>query len=163
MSLRLAAAQPALQVEPTAVPPDPAVSIAVVPAGQDELFAEIFGRGEVLPGECRWLRGEGDGRTVRTTYGCPDGEVVFELRHPSQLKSPTFRTKKFAGVLLAGLPPAGLADALRARIEDREAAFEWAWISAPPRRYSRGVLMVVVPLLALIALWSMLRRRRSAA
>lgn len=132
----------------------------MVPTGQDDLLAAMFGRGEVLPGECRWLRGEGDRRVVRTAYGCPGGEVVFELRHPDDAPEAVMRTRKFALVLLTGTPPPGLADSLLARIGEREAGFEWAWIGPPPPGYSRQVVLVAAFLLVLLALWAFLRRRR---
>jgi hypothetical protein len=98
---------------------------AVIPAGQDELLAQMLGRAETLPGECRFAGGGAERGVIRATYSCPSGEIVFELRHPDAAPGAPFHTVRFAITPTRGTPPPGFADALLARIRAREAAFEW--------------------------------------
>src|SRR5437870_1606738 len=63
----------------------------VIPAGQDDLLAEMLGRGGALPGQCTLATGEVDRTIIKATYACPGGEVVFELRHPG--KAPATATQ----------------------------------------------------------------------
>src|SRR5438552_2155631 len=56
---------------------------AVVPPGQEEVMAAMFGRGAMLPAGCAFAGGQADGAVIRAAYACPSGAVVFALVHPS--------------------------------------------------------------------------------
>jgi hypothetical protein len=107
---------------------------AVVPPGQEEILSDILGRGVELPGTCKFAGAEADASVIRSTYACPKGAVVFELRHPTEAGSGATKTSEFAVTLKSGSPPAGLVDALASHIRSREAAFTWQWIGASPTR-----------------------------
>ena len=105
---------------------------AVVAPGQEDLLAEMLGRGAALPGECAFAGGTVGGGAITGTYQCPDGEVVFELRSPSTAPAASERTARFAITLLKGSPPPTLAAALKSRIVSRETAIEWMQLAPPP-------------------------------
>jgi hypothetical protein len=135
---------------------------AVIPAGQEELLVEMLGRGVTLA-ECKLTSGEVDHAIIKATYACPEGEVVFELRHPDKAPANATRTARFAITLLSGSPPAGLADALTSRIRSRETAFEWKLLESGPERSSPALLLLAAAgILGLAVLGWALRRRRSA-
>lgn len=135
---------------------------AVVPAGREELLADMLGRGASLPGGCQFKSGEVEYSLVKGVYACPAGEVVVELMHPSEVPPSAATTDRFALTVSRGGAPDGLVDALVARIRAREAEFEWDWISAPEQQSSplaRGPLIVGL-LMAVAVLGFVLRRRR---
>jgi hypothetical protein len=137
---------------------------AVVPAGQEELLAQMLGKGETLPGDCKLSEGKVDYKTVKATYACSSGDVVFELSHPSQAARDAVRTDRFALTLESGSPPDGLLPALVSHIRSREASFEWKLLEAPPpgAHGSNGILFVVAGLLAIALLGWIVRSRSSA-
>ncbi len=111
----LAAAEPAASPNP------------MIPPGQEDLLAEMLGRGVTLAG-CN-LTGAGVEYTiVEATYACPEGEAVFDLAHPSTASPSAIQTAQFAITLQSGSPPHSLADALVSSIRAREDAFEWEWL-----------------------------------
>lgn len=141
--------------------PDP---VAVVPPGQEDFFADMLGRGASLPGGCTLSGGQIDGQTVRATYNCTGGEVVFELVHPDLAERGATKTKRFAIVLKRGAAPDGLVADVASRIRAREATFEWKWLGTPRSRRSPGWIMVLAAagFLAIAALlWVIHRARRS--
>jgi len=100
----------------------------VVPPGQEDLVAEMLGRGEELAG-CRLVQVDMHPSAIEGTYRCRevhDG-VMLVLAYPSTDPGATFSTLKFA-VTTHGPAPAGLLDALRRRILQHEAG--WSWLSA---------------------------------
>jgi len=131
----------------------------VVPTGQDELIADMLGRGATLPGGCKFDAGDVNGSVIRSTYTCPSGNVVLELRHPTKAPPGALRTDQFAITVHAGSPPAGLQDALAALIRTREATFKWLIVSGSARPHVPITLILIggIVLLALAA--SVLRRR----
>jgi hypothetical protein len=136
----------------------------VVPPGQEELLADMLGRGETLPGQCRFGSGQVSGQVVLGTYTCPGGEVVVELRHPSTAATDNPRTERFAVAVRSGTAPAELTTALVERIRAREGDFEWVSRSQPaPAAASGRRYPVFAALLAAALLFWVLRRRRSAA
>jgi hypothetical protein len=156
---------PAALGQTEANPPAPAAGDAgeVIPPGQEALLAQMLGQGATLPGECRFTGGEANGPLVRSTYTCANGEVVFELRHPSDASTAAARTAKFALIVRSGSPPPGLIDAVVSLIRSHEATFEWNEIHPPSRRPSLGrILLPGAGLLGIAALGWALRRRRSA-
>src|SRR5947208_3265485 len=84
----------------------------VIPPGQEELLADMLGRGATLPGQCSFANGGVERTTVKAAYTCPGGEVVFELHHPSKAPAGATQTARFAVTVRAGSPPAGMAEAL---------------------------------------------------
>lgn len=132
---------------------------AVIPPGQEGLFAAMLGRGAALPDGCAFTGGQIERTVARGVYGCPDGEVVIELRHPSAAPSEAIRTDKIAIVTAGGGPPAALLAALKERVARIEGSFEWLAPKQPhdeagaPRRWTRchpsyplpGILGALVP------------------
>jgi hypothetical protein len=85
----------------------------------------MLGRGATLPDACAFATGQIERTVVRGVYDCPGGEVVLELRHPSDAPANTTGTEKIAIVTMRGTPPAALLAALQERIREREGTFEW--------------------------------------
>lgn len=137
-----------------------AVVEAVIPAGQEDLLAEMLGRGVSLA-DCKLAAGDVDHAIIKATYTCPGGEVVFELRHPSKAPADATRTARFAIMLVSGSPPPGLADALTSRIRSHESAFEWTLLG--PHRFPLvPVLVAAAGVLGIAILGWALWRQRSA-
>ncbi len=155
---------PAAADAPAATPGQRAAPVPegpVIPAGQEDLLAAMLGRGATLPDSCSFAGAGVEYNVINTTYTCPAGEVVFQLSHPSKAPAKATRTQRFAILKLSGSAPPGLADALAALIRSREAAFEWKWLSPPPKPVSRAlVLFAAAPLLAIaiLVLWALRRR-----
>ena len=114
---------PALAAEPPPVSPDP-----MIPPGQEELLADMLGRG-ATPAGCTLTGAAIEYSIIKATYACSGGEAVFELRHPSSAAASAIQTAQFAITLLSGSPPHSLADALVSLIRAREDAFEWEWLT----------------------------------
>jgi hypothetical protein len=141
--------------------------VAVIPPGQDELAADMLGRGVALPGPCSFAGAEANGTLIRSTYACPTGSVVFELRHVDAAPPGAARTKQFALILQSGAAPDGLTDALLTRIRDREAGFRWKWLAGPGTRFPRRTIKLaaaglagVVVLAWVFRRWLLARRRQ---
>jgi hypothetical protein len=116
-------------------------SMAVIPAGQEELLSEMLGRGAALPGGCALSAGDVNGASVVATYTCPAGPVALALLHPDQAPRGAAKTERFGMVIKSGTAPDGLTDALIARIRAQEGKFEWKWVGAPRvQRASRPYL-----------------------
>lgn len=139
-----AAQQPAAQGGGAAEDTEEGTGEAVIPSGQDELLAQMLGQGATLPGACKFAGGSVEHTIVRATYTCPQGEVVFELRHPGTAPSGATRTERFAITLQSGSPPNGLADALVTLVRARETAFEWKWLASPAQRLPLSVILALV-------------------
>jgi hypothetical protein len=138
---------------------------AVIPPGQEELLADMLGRGATLPGECKFNGVEADHAIISTTYSCPSGEVVFELRHPSEAARGATRTERFGMTVKSGTPPAGLTDALAALIRSHETKFEWKWVGVMeggPPASRRIVPVAAAAFVVVVGLWLILRRRSAA-
>jgi len=149
-------------VEPERVPPLTGPQ-AVIPPGREDMLAEMLGRGATLPGNCTFTGGQIDRTSVKASYTCPGGAVVFELRHPSLTQSGAVETEKFAVILQSGSPPSGFAEELGARIRSREGPFEWKWLGVSPTRFSRLGVIIAAAVIGAGALWLLLRRRRRPA
>jgi hypothetical protein len=134
----------------------------VIPPGEEKLLTEMLGQGATLPGQCQFAGGDANGPVIRSTYDCPAGKVVFELRHPSQAPAGAVRTEQFAITLQSGSPPQGLQDALVKLIRSHESDFQWKWLNGAPWQSSRLVIPLVgIGLVVLIVIGIALRRRRS--
>jgi len=105
-----------------------------IPPGQDELLADMLGRGVPLS-ECEMIGGEANYTTITATYMCREGEVIVELAHRDAGDRSSTPTDRFAITLQNGSPPHGFVDALVSRVRSREAAFEWKW---PAREDARA-------------------------
>jgi hypothetical protein len=101
---------------------------AVIPPGQEDLFAAMMGDGAALPDGCAFVSGQIEPSTVRGVYKCPGGEAVVELRPPSAAAGTAHHSEKIAIVPVGGVPLASLLAALEQRIRERESGFEWAWV-----------------------------------
>ena len=146
---------------------EPAENELVIPSGQEELLADMLGRGATLPGGCKFAGGHADGPKISATYSCLNGDVVFELLHPSKAPAGAIETSKFAIVLRSGSPPGELIASLATRIRARESDFQWKW--AAPVRFGYAALptplllaLAGAGLLALAALWWVARARSAA-
>jgi hypothetical protein len=135
---------------------------AVVPEGQEELLSQMLGKGQTLAG-CKLKAGQIEYSTMKATYECPSGDVVFELTHPSKAPGSAKKTDRFALVLQGGTPPDGLVQALMTSIHSRESSFEWKWLAAPPGQRSSGKIALAVAALAAIALLGWFVRSRSSS
>lgn len=142
----------------------------VIPPGQEDLLAQMLGRGAALAGQCEFTAGQVDGPILRATYKCSNGEVVFELCHPSKAPAGAVHTEQFAIVTKSGSPPDGLRDALVALIRSREAAFKWTWVAPPTptgsfaaQPSSVRILLAIAGLLGCAVLAWVLYRRAPAA
>jgi hypothetical protein len=161
-----AAEEPAPPTEegaPTAQPPAPSDGdLPVIPPGDEELLAQMLGRGETLAGQCVLTAGDMSPNAVKATYKCHDGDVVFELRHASTVPYGATHTRQFGLVVLSGSPPPGLEKDLEARIRAREGTFQWKWVAGPPSPW-RIVAALAGAGVLLIAVFGALRRRRRLA
>jgi hypothetical protein len=108
--------------------PAPAMAEAAhaVPPGQEELVAEMLGRGQPMGG-CRLTQVDMKPASVEGAYQCQDdaGTVGIVLEYPSSGKRAAFTTHEFA-VSTRDEPPAELLEGLRRRIIEREADWRWA-------------------------------------
>jgi hypothetical protein len=96
-------------------------------AGQEARLAEMFGRGAVLPGGCRFTGGTVNDLRIVAEYACGERSVAVELRRtgaPSGSVGQQPGTSRIA--VVRGQPPLGLVEALTARIGAGEAGFEWS-------------------------------------
>jgi hypothetical protein len=141
---------------------EPAEAQAVIPPGQEDLLAEMLGRGATLPGQCQFANGAIDRSTIRASYKCQEGEVVFELRHPSTAPQDAKYTSRFAIVRKSGSSPPGLEEALVSSVTARESGFEWKWVGGSERKSDRvKPALVAGGGLAVVVLYWVVRRRRS--
>lgn len=133
----------------------------VVPPGQDELLADMLGRGATLPAGCQFDSGDVNGSVIRSTYTCPSGNVVFELRHPSTAPPDAVRTDQFGITIHSGSPPAGLQDALASLVRAREGQFKWLILTGPGRPHV-PITIILIAGIVLLALAAWVLRRRAA-
>lgn len=115
-----------LRTAACAAPGNPA---AVILPGQEEIFADMLGRGATLPDGCTFTGGQVEQTAARGTYDCSGNEIAIELRHPTTAPPDGTAAEKITVVTVRGTPPAALLAALRERVRQREGAFEWA----PPK------------------------------
>ncbi len=143
--------------------------IRVIPPGYEELFGQMFGKGETFPGGCKLTDGKIDRTVARGTFGCENGEVILELRHPDVAlqgtpAAPLRQTERFELRVVSGSPPAEFIEAIEAKIRGGEVRFEWSDVTSEetqPRRGSaiRVLLGVVVVLTLIVVVWIVVRRR----
>jgi hypothetical protein len=97
-----------------------------VPPGQEDLVAEMLGRGQPMGG-CLLTQVDMKPAAVEGTYQCEEdgGLVGVVLEYPSPGRPAAFTTQEFS-VSTRDEPPAELLAALRNRITEREADWRWA-------------------------------------
>lgn len=110
--------------------------VPLIRPGQEDIVARMLGRGEVLPGGCRFTRGQIERAVVDVTYACDAGEVPLQMIHPSKAPDDAPRTREFA-VVVEGSPPPGFVAALVEQVRRHESAFEWL-LEAGPETSSIG-------------------------
>ena len=141
----------------------------VIQPGAEQLFADMLGTGQQLPGGCTLGEGKIERTSVVATYACGAERVVLELVHPSVAPNRAVRTERLAVGVKSGTPPAGLLDAVADRIRAREAAFQWTAVgdqsgAGAQSRWPVAIATGVV--VGILALWILRRiaaaRRRSA-
>src|SRR5689334_10342674 len=66
----------------------------VILPGSEDLFADMLGRGETLPGGCKLTDGKIERSSVLATYACGDAEVGLELDHPASPSAGAVRTER---------------------------------------------------------------------
>ncbi len=130
----------------------------VIPPGQEDLLADMAGRGATLPADCTMASGEIDGRQVKVTYACPSGSVVVEMVHPSTLGGDAPHSEQFALRVASGSAPPELLPALLERIREREKPFVWR---LPTQRSPNALLLrgAIAAVAAAVLLWIWRRRR----
>lgn len=99
---------------------------AVIAPGQEDLLAEMAGRGEVLARTCSFAGGQVESTMARVAYRCGQAHVIVELRHVSQAPARAIRTERFSISAGGGDVPAELLAAIAARVRARERSFVWA-------------------------------------
>ncbi|MEO8603640.1 MAG: glycosyltransferase family 39 protein [bacterium] len=104
----------------------------VIPSGQEDLLAQMLGRGVTLPGNCRFTGGGVKDPFATAEYACGDNTLTLELHERGDAAADALRTDQFAIVVRRGTPPAELLPALVASIHAHESAFEWADLPAIP-------------------------------
>ncbi|MBI3785035.1 MAG: hypothetical protein HY270_16720 [Deltaproteobacteria bacterium] len=111
----------------------------------------MLGKGESLPFDCKFTGGKVGSASINATYGCPEGDVVFELVHPTKAGADAARTTNFATRVRSGSPPPGLQEALLSLIRARETAFEWKWLAKPSLLQTiLSLSLLVLPLMAVV-------------
>jgi hypothetical protein len=133
----------------------------VIQPGAEDLFADMLGRGETLPGGCKLTDGKIERSSVLATYTCSDAEIALELDHPESPHAGAVRTQRFAVVVKSGAPPGALVDGLASRIRAHEAAFEWTDLGPRGGQGKRWWLAAVAAgvAAAILSLWVVRRRR----
>jgi hypothetical protein len=104
----------------------------VIASGQEELLANMLGRGAAFPGPCEFTGAKASPKAIQSTYKCPAGEVELELSHPSKAPASAVRTSRFAIAVLKGSPPADFSAAREARIRTHETTFQWQSLAPKP-------------------------------
>jgi hypothetical protein len=95
---------------------------AVITPGQDEVIAEMLGRGRVLGGDCTLSSASIDKTYIVANYACSAGDFKIELRALDDAKS-DLGTSKFA--IVAGSAPDALRNDLRDSVLANEGRFQW--------------------------------------
>lgn len=127
----------------------------VIAEGQEAFIRAMVGGDEVLPGGCRVEEVTVSRRHIDVTYGCDGGQRArVWLRHLEDTANPGDTAGRFA-LGVQGAAPAGLMEAVIARVTAREASFRWTEFRAPPVADRRGRtpanwLLVGVTLLMLV-------------
>jgi hypothetical protein len=134
-----------------------------IEAGSEELFGQMLGKGEALPGGCKLTDGSIQRTSVLATYGCGEAEVVLELMHPEDAPTGAVRTERFAVTVKSGTAPGGLVEAIADKIRAGEAKFAWTDVGSTGERPAVRGTRWLVGLVVVVAAWLVFRslRRRT--
>lgn len=101
----------------------------MIPPGRESFVSDMLGKGQPLCPACKFAGALIERDRIKTRFDCGASPVVVELRHPSASQGAASRTDRFAIHVASGNAPAGLIDALAARIRSKES--EWSWGPEP--------------------------------
>jgi hypothetical protein len=126
-----------------------------IPPGQEELLADMLGRGVQLPGECTWTGGSVDADVVRSSYQCAGGPLRFELRRAADAPADAPRVGRFGVVAIEGSAPPDFMAALLARIGAREREVGWkSTVRGPSWPIPPGWMLLIVTVVLLVMIGS---------
>ena len=134
--------------------------------GTENLFGEMLGKGEALPGGCKLTDGKIERTSVLATYTCGDAQVVLQLGHPETAPAGAVRTERFAVDVQSGTAPDGLLAAVADRIRAGEAKFAWTDVGgfgAQPRIGGTRLLLGFVIVVGAFLVFRLMRRRRATS
>ena len=103
---------------------DEATVDAVIPPGEEQVVADMLGRGAGLQ-YCALVSGGIRDNVISGVYNCVGNEVRVELANPRNATATSIQTGQFA-VTVQGSPTAGFQDDLVARVRSAEGSFQWA-------------------------------------
>ena len=112
---------------------DAATGEPVIPPGEEQVVADMLGRGAGLQ-YCTLVSGGIHDNVISGVYNCVGNEVRVELVNPRSATATSIQTGQFA-VSVQGSPTAGFQDDLVARVRSAEGNFQWTWPQrdvAPP-------------------------------
>ena len=112
---------------------DAAAVEPVIPPGEEQVAANMLGRGTGLQ-YCTLVSGGIQDNVISGVYNCVGNEVRVELANLRNATATSIRTGQFA-VTIQGSPTAGFEDDLVARVRSAEGSFQWSWPqrdAAPP-------------------------------
>ncbi len=110
----------------------------VIAQGQEGFIRAMVGGGDVFPGGCRVDEVTVGRRHIDVVYGCEGGRrASVWLRHVEDTGSAGAIAGRFA-LGAQGEAPAGLVDAIAARVSAREPGFTWTEFRTPPVADRRG-------------------------
>jgi hypothetical protein len=97
------------------------------PAGQEELFADLLGRGAKLPGGCAWAGASIGAERVTSRYTCGAAQDPLEIAVLDRAGgSPgAVLTAELAIEITRGPAPPGLVEAIADRARSRESKIAW--------------------------------------
>lgn len=135
---------------------------AIEPGGE-ALIGTMLGKEQDLPGGCKLTDGKIERTAVLATYGCAGTDVVLQLRHPDDASAGSVRTERFAVDVKSGTPPAGLVEAVAAKIRAGEAGFHWTDVGNGRAAHANGITRWLVVLALGVAAFLVYRLRRRRA
>jgi|SRR5689334_19473571 len=112
---------------------DAATGEPVIPPGEEQVVADMLGRGAGLQ-YCTLVSGGIHDNVISGVYNCLGNEVRVELGSLRNATATSIQTGQFA-VSVQGSPTAGFQDDLVARVRSAEGNFQWTWPQrdvAPP-------------------------------
>ncbi len=96
----------------------------VIPPGEEQVIANMLGRGIGLQ-YCNLVSGGVEYSVIKATYNCLGNQVTVELGNPRNATATSIQTGQFAITVQSGSPTAGFQDALASLVRSQEANFQW--------------------------------------
>lgn len=133
-----------------------------IPPGQEDLLADMLGRGVPLPGPCRWDGASVESVRIRARYVCDRSASREELIlvHPTVAPPDAVRTARFALIDPRHALPAAVITEIASRVRAREARWMWSLpeSASDPGRWPAGIratlaAMLVAMVTSLALLW----------